>query len=85
MANHGIFQWLECFGIGLAATAVLTAAAMTLLLFLLWVRNHEDRLALWFADHPHLLKALQAAWCLWVGACAIFAIFEFGCAILEAM
>ena len=85
MANHGIFQWLECFGVGLAAAAVLTAAAVALLFFILWAQKYEGRLALWFAYHPHLLKALQVSGVVFIGACAIFAIFEFGCAILEAM
>ena len=85
MANHGIFQWLECFGVGLAAAAVLTTAAVALLMFLLWAQKYEGRLALWFAYHSRLLKALQVSGVLFMSAYAIFALFEFGCAILEAM
>lgn len=83
--NHEIFQWLECFGVGLAAAAVLTAVAVAFLYFILWAHKYEARLALWFAVHRHLLKALQVSGVVLIGVCAIFAIFELGCAVLEAL
>jgi len=80
--NHGFLQLLKCFGAGLGAIIAVIGALVGIVFILERGKKLENRIALWFAHHPRLLKTLQV---IGISALAIsltVIITAWGCDIL---